>query len=169
MLRMPTLPDPRPNYRVEMEDADPEATAATKRRIPQAITDRVLRRRAQFAKSQAAKDPSQRPDRMADLIEVQAASGLSEVAVYSCDTESPSLYVAYDCPRNSYFDNVNEQEAQRLMLQAQEAMRLLRQSRIYARASAVYHISDPRCPMAGQAAERMSRLYNDKPGGVMVV
>ncbi len=169
MLRMPIPPDPRPNYRVEMEDADPEATAATKRRIPIAITDRVLQRRAQFAKSQAAKDPSQRPDRMADLIEVQAASGLSEVAVYSCDTESPSLYVAYDCPRNSYFDNVNRQEAQRLMLQAQEAMRLLKQSRIYARASAVYHISDPRCPMAGRAAERMSRLYNDKPGGVMVV
>ena len=166
---MPTKPDPRPNYRVEMQTAAPEATAATQRRIPIAITDRVLKRRAQFAKSQAAKDPSQRPDRMADLIEVQAASGLSEVAVYSCDTESPSLYVAYDCPRNSYFDNVNEQEAQRLMLQAQEAMRLLKQSRIYARASAVYHISDPRCPMAGQTAQRMSQLHNDKPGGVMVV
>jgi hypothetical protein len=33
----------------------------------------------------------------------------------------------------------------------------------------VYHISDPRCPMAGQAAQRMSQLHNDKPGGVMVV
>ena len=166
---MPIPTDPRPNYRVEMQDADREATAATQRRIPIGITDRVLQRRAQFVQSQAAKDPSQRPDRMADLIEVEPASGLPEVAVYSCNTESPSLYVAYDCPRNSYFDNVNQQEAQKLMLQAQEAMRLLKQSRIYARASAVYHISDPRCPIAGQAAERMSRLYNDKPGGVMVV
>ena len=163
---MPTEPDPRPNYRVEMQDADPEATAATQRRIPQAITDRILKRRAQFVKSQAAKDPSQRPDRMADLIEVEPASGLSEVAVYSCNVDPPSLYVAYDCPRTSYFDNVNEQEAQRLMLQAQEAMRLLKQSRIYARASAVYHISNG-CPVARTVAERMSQLYNDKPGGVL--
>ena len=152
-----------------MQDAAPEAAAAVQRRIPQTITDRVLKRRSQFVNSQAAKDPSQRPYRMADLIQVQAASGETEVAVYSCDTESPSLYVAYDCPRHSQFANVNQQEAQKLMLQAQEAMRLLKQSRIYARASAVYHISDSRCPMAGQVAQRMSQLYNDKPGGVIVV
>lgn len=167
MTLMPSPVDPAPLTRFEMDQG--RTPVQDKMYSPQVISDRILRRRAQFAKSQAAKDPSQRPDQVADLIEVQAASGLSEVAVYSCNVDPPTLYVAYDCPRTSVFDNVNEQEAQKLMLQAQEAMRILKQSRIYARASKIYHISDPRCTMAGQVAERMSRMYNDKPGGVMIV
>jgi hypothetical protein len=165
MSLMPSPADPAPLTRFEM-DQGANIPVQDKMYSPQVISDRILRRRAQFAKSQAAKDPSQRPDQMADLIEVQAASGLSEVAVYSCNVDPPTLYVAYDCPRTSVFDNVNEQEAQKLMLQAQEAMRILKQSRIYARASKIYHISNG-CAVSRQVAERMSRMYSDKPNQVI--
>jgi len=99
---------------------------------------------------------------------VEATSGLSEVAAYSCNVDPPTLYVAYDCPRTSAFDNVNDQEAQKLMLQAQEAMRLLKQSRIYKRASKIYHIGNG-CPASNQIADRMSAMHGDKPSEVLFI
>ncbi len=166
MLRMPSQADPRPNYRIEMNRAiNPKSDPFTKERI----TDRILKRRAQFVRSQAAKDPSQRPQQLGDLIRVDAVSGASEVAVYRCNANPPSLYIAYDCPRDSFFDNVNDQEGQKLLLQAQEIIKMLKNSGVYAKASAIYYVSDLRCPMAQRVAQRMSQLNSDKPGGLMVV
>lgn len=166
MLRMPSQADPRPNYRIEMNRVvNPHSDAFS----PQRISQRILTRRARFVHSQAAKDPSQRPQQVADLVQVDAASGIKEVSVYSCNAQPPSLYIAYNCPRDSYFDNVNEQEGQKLLLQAQDVLKMIKASGTYTKASAIYHISDKRCPMAQRVASRMAEMYNDKAGGVLVV
>ncbi len=113
-----------------------------------------------------------RPNNFAGFTRIETSSQ-PQVATYKMSSlqsgakaSDHDVYVSYQAPPVSYFDNVNQQRGETLLAQAEYAIQQLKQSGEYQRAKRVYHISGG-SKIGDEVARRMATTHNEVPTQVI--
>ena len=116
--------------------------------------------------------PHARPNNFAGLTRIETSSQ-PQVATYKMSSlqsgakgSDRDVYVSYQAPPVSYFDNVNQHRGETLLAQAEYAIQQLKQSGEYQRAKRVYHISGG-SKIGDEVARRMATTHNEVPTQVI--
>lgn len=162
--RLPSHADPRPLTVFEIKKTLKPSETLLK------SSTAYSREKGRFVKSQTERDVTQRVSEFFELIQVDGATGIDKVCIYvdhkaySSEAMVP-VYIGFNCPLSSPFDDVNRREFQALMLQAQDAMTALKRSVVYPKISVIYYVSNG-CDISKSVAERLSQIYRDKPSEI---
>ena len=120
------------------------------------------------ARSSAEHPIFSRPDQIGRMKRIPIASQ-PQVSTYQAPvpgsdstSDENEIYIAYQAQPLSYFDNINQQRGEALEAQAENAIRILKQSGVYQKAKRVYHISGG-SKLGDSIAKQMADSHNEVP------